>query len=586
MKRILAMITVLLLIVTVFSGCGKKAEKEPEKPTESRASTDTGELFTKDTVNLLDGDSSRYAIIRPQNGSGTITQAASYVYKQLKNKIGAAPKNEQDSEDGTDRYEILIGLTNREQSQLAYEHLKKTVGGHSQDYLIASCGKKIVIIGMTDAATEAATKYFVDNFAKAEPIEGGIYYTFADTNTYNSNSICGAQINEFTIIKPHYNASYIYQIEIEKLQQLFADEFGYKVDIKDDWGEGGADEGKYEIIVGNAKRPGVSVIDDRDKAEIKIEGTKVYLNGGHTYSTAAAVSEFYKMIKSGNVTEADSKTLSYSAVSAGYDSASTLKPTWYDDFDGTAVDTKKWYIQKAFGREGKHGKYSGMNSDPDYIFVSDGKFTVQGIETEKEYLGGEITTEGGRMNYRYGYIEYSAIIPGGDGFWSLMWMCGVGAQFASPEIDVNECFGNASVVAANCHSWPTSAGTSLGWEHTSLDKAPYSSQKKAYCPDGKKFCDDFHTYGMDWTDTYMAFTVDGEVFFSYDTTTNEQDVDSFINTNMYVRIAFSVGRDNNGLDIANCTQDEWQESSRHIVDYVYLFQKNDGKSQLFGSSLN
>lgn len=585
MKRILAMITVLLLIVTVFSGCGKQTEKAPVESVESQVEVDSGELFTKNAVSFLDGENSRYTIVRPQNVSAEITQSASFVFKQLRTKLGVSVKNELDSEDGNDRYEILIGLTNRTESQEAYEYLKKTVGGHSNDFLIASCGKKIVIMGMTDSGTDAAVKYFVDNYLTSETIEGGIFYTQADTNTYASHTLCGVQINEFTIVKPHYNASYIYQIELEKLQKLFAEEFGYKVDIKDDWGEGGVIEGKYEIIVGNANRSGVSTVNDRDKVEIRITDSKVYLNGGHTYSTAAAVTEFYKMIKSGNVGESDSKTFSYATLSAEYDGTTTFKPTWYDDFDGNAVDTKKWTIQTGFGREGKHGKYSGMNTDPAYVYVSDGKFTVQGVETETQYLGGEITTDPNKMNYRYGYIEYSAIIPGGDGFWSLMWMCGVGAEYSSPEIDVNECFGNASVIAANCHAWPTSAGTSLGWEHTSLDKNPYSSQKEAYCPDGKKFCDDFHTYGMDWTDTYMAFTVDGEVFFTYDTTQNDQDVEAFINTNMNVRIAFSVGRDNNGLDIANCTLDEWQESSRHIVDYVYLFQKNDGKSRLAGTGI-
>ncbi len=46
------------------------------------------------------------------------------------------------------------------------------------------------------------------------------------------------------------------------------------------------DAAEYEIIIGNCKRDGVSIISDPDKYEIRIEDKKIFLNGGSAHATA------------------------------------------------------------------------------------------------------------------------------------------------------------------------------------------------------------------------------------------------------------------------------------------------------------
>jgi beta-glucanase (GH16 family) len=162
-----------------------------------------------------------------------------------------------------------------------------------------------------------------------------------------------------------------------------------------------------------------------------------------------------------------------------------------------------------FSREGQNGKWSAMTNDPNFVYQTGGKFYIQGQETENTYYGGTIDNKR-TMAFQYGYVEKSALVPDGPGFWSLLWFCGTGDGtnvLGSPEIDLNECFGEGKVTHANCHAWPTSLGKSLGYEHTSLDGSTYGNDKKVTCPDGKTFADDFHTYGFLWDEEYQAFSL-------------------------------------------------------------------------------
>ena len=337
---------------------------------------------------------------------------------------------------------------------------------------------------------------------------------------------------------------------------------------------------EHEIVIGNADRPGVTALTNYDEYSIAVKGKKIYLNGGSPHATGIAVSEFYKMLQAGAVTDANSTSGSYETAMANYDRSKTYYPTWYDTFDTEGVDLNKWRIMNdpEFSRAGQNGKWSCMSNDSAIVYQTGGQFYVQGMEDEDTYYGGTIANDR-HMAFHYGYVEKSAICPDGPGFWSLLWFNGTSDGtnvLGSPEIDLNECFGEGKATQANCHAWPTGLGKSLGYEHTSLDGATYGNDKKVYCPDGKTFADDFHTYGFMWDEDEMGFYLDGENWFTYTTNTTEWDIDVFVNSWMFMELSFSVGRENNGLLCNDLTHEEWQNSSRFIVDWLYLYQLDDG----------
>ena len=98
-------------------------------------------------------------------------------------------------------------------------------------------------------------------------------------------TVNGANISEFIIVRPHYNSSYLTQVEMEKLIDEVYAKTGVKLTIEED---AYVAETKYEIVVGNNNRNGVEKIADHDEYRIKISGTKVYLNGGSPHRVCKA----------------------------------------------------------------------------------------------------------------------------------------------------------------------------------------------------------------------------------------------------------------------------------------------------------
>lgn len=139
--------------------------------------------------------------------------------------------------------------------------------------------------------------------------------------------------------------------------------------------------------------------------------------------------------------------------------------------------------------------------------------------------------------------------------------------------------GNSSVVAANCHAWPTSLGEEHGLVHTSLDES-YKNDKKYYCPDNGKFGDTFHTYGMLWDSTQMSFFCDGKIYFSYDITQKQEDIMAF-NKKMYLILSAAIGFKSSGYNISNTTDEQWANTSKLLVDNLYIYQMDDGKSEIY-----
>lgn len=124
----------------------------------------------------------------------------------------------------------------------------------------------------------------------------------------------------------------------------------------------------------------------------------------------------------------------------------------------------------------------------------------------------------GRLNtkigasIKYGRVEVRAKIPQGDWLWPAIWLLPVeeiyGAWPASGEIDIMESRGNNytysmggnEAVSSALHWGPQSDYD--GYIHTYGAKTALHSQ----------WGDDFHTYGLEWTENYIFTYVDTKMF--------------------------------------------------------------------------
>lgn len=402
--------------------------------------------------------------------------------------------------------------------------------------------------------------------------------------------INGKPINEFTIVRPHYNSSYLTQVEMEKIVKLAFNTSYAKIEIVEDVY---CEPSENEIIVGNCNRLKVEKISDYDEYRITVSGSKVYLNGGSPYATAMAVSEFFKLLYNDDITDADSVVGSYKTASEDYDSKKTFKPVWIDDFDGDKVDETKWYVideeytnkDPQTGLSGKNGKRAWRK--PSNVIIENGCFNAIYTQDESNYYGGTIRTLD-KMNFKYGYVETSAKMPQGSGFWNTLWMHGAEERrLIGPEIDVNETFGGSEWAKANAHVWPSARGKEeKGWTHRSFDGLRKGISRYSLPEDdGQTLKDDFHTYGVLWDEDYIAFTADGKIYVEMDL--NELGLEDFKEAFTCTRVKMILS---GTPGFGNCpwpqtaTDEEWEKYGKYTVDYVHLYQLDDGKSELIAEN--
>jgi beta-glucanase (GH16 family) len=113
------------------------------------------------------------------------------------------------------------------------------------------------------------------------------------------------------------------------------------------------------------------------------------------------------------------------------------------------------------------------------------------------------------FSFKYGKIEIRAKLPKGDWLWPALWLLptynSYGEWPASGEIDIVESRGNDA-------SYPDGGinqmGSTLHWGPNWLED-PYMLTHEVYTlPEGQDFSQDFHTFGLLWTNTSMITYVD------------------------------------------------------------------------------
>lgn len=582
MKRALSFILVMVLSVGLLAACG--GDKNASGKTDGQNAVDDG-IFSTETVRFADENKeSVYTFVRAESLSADTSAKAMAIFSALKNDLGINKmKNVSDaSSDGTDTYEILVGHTNRPESAQALDYLRSLNNGRSRDYIICTIGKKIVVNAFAESALEEAVDYFVKNYVK-DTIDNGLKYTYLTTGDFADVKINGTHLGRFKIVRPEYNFSYLSQMQVDELIKTAEIDHAYLLDYCNDV-EAVVD---YEIIVGTAEREGVEGIGGHDDYKITVKGNKIYLNGGSPQATAMAVSEFAKMLKKGSITDADSVSGNYAQTIDSYDKSKYYTLSWGDDFEGTEIDTTKWVVvpDGPYNQKGMNGRRSIRTDDTQYVYVKDGCFHIDASHTQNEYIGGMIYTYK-TMVYKYGYLEMSAILPHGEGFWTALWVDSRGHNFPlqeengllyGSEIDVNECFGNATTVAANVHKWPTELGTDADYKHTSLDDA-YGNEKKYSLEGGKNFNNEFHTFGLIWDEDEHTFTCDGNAYFSYKNNETTEDRDG-LHIHSFLRLSAAIGFETQGV-VEPDDSPAWITTNQLIADYVHVYQLQDGKQSI------
>ncbi|MEW9799260.1 family 16 glycosylhydrolase [Alteromonas sp. CYL-A6] len=250
---------------------------------------------------------------------------------------------------------------------------------------------------------------------------------------------------------------------------------------------------------------------------------------------------------------------------------------WEDQFDDDTINTENWNFLTGDGSE--YGIPGWGNNELQYYeednaFIEDGKLVIQ-AEADAvggyEYTSARLTTEG-KLDVRYGRIEASIKMPGGQGTWPAFWMLPTDSPYgdwaAGGEIDILEST-NLGVDGKN-----EIQGTLHYGSLWPLNRFTY----KTYEPE-MTITDDFHRYAIEWEqgeirwyfdDTHYA-TMTEQNFFSYywggqDSGFITNDYAPF-NTPFHILLNLAIGG-----NLPGAPADDLALPLRMEVDYVRVYQ--------------
>lgn len=187
---------------------------------------------------------------------------------------------------------------------------------------------------------------------------------------------------------------------------------------------------------------------------------------------------------------------------------------WHDEFNGNALDTTKWGYQTGVkdSYEDSSPWYWGNDElqyyTEDSVAVTGGSLVItasrQDMPNGRPYKSGRILTRD-KATWTYGYFEARIKSPTGNGMWPAFWMLpqptNAGSTWneytywpANGEIDIFEAKGRlANVVDTTLHFGGCDNAHDYQTQSTTLSSNT----------------DQWHTYAVEWTSSYIDWYVDG-----------------------------------------------------------------------------
>ena len=187
-----------------------------------------------------------------------------------------------------------------------------------------------------------------------------------------------------------------------------------------------------------------------------------------------------------------------------------LTLVWSDEFDGASLDTETWFFETGDGSQ--YGNPGWGNNErqyylPDNANLVGGVLTIEAREESIgtfDYTSARINTRD-RFAFKYGRIEASMRLPGGQGLWPAFWLLAQDSSYggwaASGEIDIME--------AVNLGG---SGGNSVhGTIHYGGEFPANTSSGESYLVPSDATAD-FHTYAVEWDATEIRWYVDDVLY--------------------------------------------------------------------------
>lgn len=193
-----------------------------------------------------------------------------------------------------------------------------------------------------------------------------------------------------------------------------------------------------------------------------------------------------------------------------------LKLVWSQEFDSPEIDRDIWRFEKGYVRNNELQCYTDSAEN---AYIEDSCLVIQSIKTDDEncpYTSASLNTYTTK-EFLYGKLEMRAKLPYGKGIWPAFWTLGTDKDEngwpACGEIDIMEMVGGSGRDIATC---PFGDYVSDSVVQGTIHYPNEQRFSRAFEFSDRKFCDDFHVFGIDWTEDYIKFYVDNVIYNSID----------------------------------------------------------------------
>jgi beta-glucanase (GH16 family) len=234
---------------------------------------------------------------------------------------------------------------------------------------------------------------------------------------------------------------------------------------------------------------------------------------------------------------------------------------WSDEFDGLALDRKKWAIETG-GNGWGNQELEFYTGRPENLRVSGGNLVIEARREEyggRHYTSARIRTAG-LVERTYGRYEARIKVPRGQGVWPAFWLLGADiGKVGWPrcgEIDVMENIGREpNVVHGTLHGPGYSGAQGIG---------------RAQVLDAGAYADDFHVFAVEWEPRVVRWYRDGIL---YQTVRPDNAKGAWVFEHpFYVLLNLAVGGTWPGAPDAKTSLPQ-----QMLVDYVRVYRRGGSR---------
>lgn len=595
LRNIFSLILCLAMTVTVLSACS---------------------LIGKSSLpsNIDENGRFVYTIVRGEESSSVIEEGTKTIRTALRTVFDCKVTTIKDSVSEPLKYEILVGNTNRPESEKALKILNDSRENNNYDFIVTVINEKICIQAITDGMVSTACDWFVQTFCKDSQswqlLKNGYEFLYQPDIKVVTCKVADKNLGLFTIVKP-VDFTYIVGNEVDRLMKFYKNN-GFDMKYIE---EIDAEE-EYELLVGDTSREASkSVIVEGDNYVIKVVGKKLVVKGGSELATYRAMKHLVDLVEAAKNGEEFNWTDGY-VINGKYEATeeSVYTLNFNDEFETSAIDLSVWgdynsqesrpvnsslggttYLVSPKNTSSGYTEKVGSEFPYKLAYQADGSLRLAGMKIGAKDFACATASTYHSMLFKYGILEARVKMPEAP-LATALWLNGAGIgglrtrygdlrRSCMTEIDIYETFGSTTSFASNIHRWWTNVGDdgqTTSNAHNSMDGVlRYNTEgnNKTLKFDTKRYggdlTDDFHTYSMYWDEECIKFAFDGKVYVTYNYT-DEMSV-SVHKMLTYIIISAQMCEAGYGSSFKEGVHPEYAEV---MLDYIRIYQTDEFNSQM------